>query len=304
MRLVASDIDGTILGHDGKISSRTIRAFHACRDAGIEVVFVTGRPPRWLYPLREQIGHSGIVICSNGAVVWDLEADKLISANALSIASVLEARRIIKQLRPDALFAAETLTGFHLEPGFIENETSELLAEFTPAWLDETLTADDAVVKFLAVTRSGTPDDFLARVQPAVAHLVETTHSAPRTALLEMSAPGINKAVTLAVYAASRGIEAAEVVAFGDMPNDVEMLRWAATVTRWPAAIRRRSAQPASRRPISTTTAWPRSSRQSSLPCGFSRPRTGPPCTASSAPAGRGCAPRQWPLFVNPRRVS
>ncbi|MEV8149300.1 HAD family hydrolase [Arthrobacter sp. NPDC080073] len=227
MRLVASDIDGTILGHDGKISSRTVRAFHACRDAGIEVVFVTGRPPRWLYPLREQIGHSGIVICSNGAVVWDLEADKLISANALSIGSVLEARRIIKQLRPDALFAAETLTGFHLEPGFIENETSELLAEFTPAWLDETLTGDDAVVKFLAVTRSGTPDDFLAKVQPAVAHLVETTHSAPRTALLEMSAPGINKAVTLAEYASSRGIDAAEVVAFGDMPNDVEMLRWA-----------------------------------------------------------------------------
>lgn len=227
MRLVASDIDGTILGHDGKISSRTISAFRACRDAGIEVVFVTGRPPRWLYPLREQIGHSGIVICSNGAVVWDLEADKLISANSLSIESVLEARRIIKQLRPDALFAAETLTGFHLEPGFIENQTSELLAEFTPAWLDETLTADDAVVKFLAVTRIGTPDDFLAKVQPAVAHLVETTHSAPRTALLEMSAPGINKAVTLAQYAASLGIEAADVVAFGDMPNDVEMLRWA-----------------------------------------------------------------------------
>lgn len=133
MRLVASDIDGTILGHDGKISPRTIRAFHACRDAGVELVFVTGRPPRWLHPLEEQLGHTGRVICSNGAVVWDLEADRLVSARTLAIHTVLEVRGIIKALRPAALFAAETLTGFHLEPGFIENESSELLAEFTPA---------------------------------------------------------------------------------------------------------------------------------------------------------------------------
>ncbi|WP_284979872.1 HAD family hydrolase [Arthrobacter sp. fls2-241-R2A-200] len=227
MRLVASDIDGTILGHDGKISDRTIKAFRACREAGVELVFVTGRPPRWLFPLQEQLGHSGIVICSNGAVVWDLQTGTALSSSALDVPSVLEARRIIKSLRPDALFAVETLTGFQLEPGFIENETSELLAEFTPAPLAETLAADDAVVKFLAVTRKGTPDAFLAEVQPAVAHLVSTTHSAPRTALLEMSVPGINKAVTLARYAESLGIDAADVVAFGDMPNDIEMLRWA-----------------------------------------------------------------------------
>ncbi|MEI2277611.1 HAD family hydrolase [Paenarthrobacter ilicis] len=227
MRLVASDIDGTILGHDGKISDRTIRAFQACRDAGVELVFVTGRPPRWLYPLQEQLGHSGIVICSNGAVVWDLETERALQSTALDAAAVFEARRIIKSLRPEALFAVETLTGFQLEPGFIENETSELLAQFTPKPLDETLTADDAVVKFLAVTRNATPDEFLAEVQPAVAHLVSTTHSAPRTALLEMSVPGINKAVTLAQYAESLGIEAADVIAFGDMPNDIEMLRWA-----------------------------------------------------------------------------
>jgi Cof subfamily protein (haloacid dehalogenase superfamily) len=227
MRLVASDIDGTILGHDGKISARTIKAFQDCRDAGVELVFVTGRPPRWLYPLQEQLGHSGIVICSNGAVVWNLATGKPISSTALDIPAVFEARRIIKSIRPDALFGAETLLGFHLEPGFIENETSELLAEFSPAPLEQTLTADDAVVKFLAITRQGTPDEFLAEVGPAVEHLVSTTHSAPRTALLEMSVPGINKAVTLAKYAESLGIEAADVVAFGDMPNDIEMLRWA-----------------------------------------------------------------------------
>ena len=242
MRLVASDIDGTILGHDGKISDRTVRAFHACRKAGVELVFVTGRPPRWLHPLEEQLGHTGTVICSNGAVVWDLEDNRLVSARALSLDSVLEIRRIIKGLRPTARFAAETLTGFHLEPGFIENGSSELLAEVTPAPLADTLSPDDAVVKFLAIVREGTPDSFLAEVKPAVRHLAAATHSSPGVSMLELSVPGVNKAVTLAEYAKSLGIDAADVVAFGDMPNDVEMLRWAghgyAMASGHPEAIR------------------------------------------------------------------
>ena len=242
MRLVASDIDGTILGHDGRISDRTVRAFHACRSAGVELVFVTGRPPRWLHPLEEQLGHTGTVICSNGAVVWDLEEDKVVSAQTMAIDDIFEIRRIIKSLRPTALFAAETLTGFHLEPGFIENGSSELLSEFTPAPLASTLTAEDAVVKFLAIVREGTADEFLAQVSPAVGNLASVTHSAPTVAMLELAVPGINKPVTLAEYAASLGIDASDVVAFGDMPNDIEMLRWAgqgyAMASGHPEAIR------------------------------------------------------------------
>jgi Cof subfamily protein (haloacid dehalogenase superfamily) len=242
MRLVASDIDGTILSHEGKISDRTVRAFHACRDAGVEVVFVTGRPPRWLHPLQDQLGHTGTVICSNGAVVWDLEADRMLSARALGLDAMFEVRRIIRRLRPSALFAAETLTGFHLEPGFLQDGSSRLLEEFKPAPLRSTLTAADSVVKFLAIVREGTADEFLAEVTPAVAHLAAATHSAPNMALLELSLPGVNKAVTLAEYAAALGIDASEVVAFGDMPNDIEMLRWAgagyAMASGHPEAIR------------------------------------------------------------------
>src|SRR6476661_7462446 len=100
MRLIASDMDGTILGHDGKINARTIAAFRAAAEAGVEIVFVTGRPPRWLDPLREQIGHTGTVICSNGAVVYDLVREKVISSHLLSRQVVLQARTIIKELVP------------------------------------------------------------------------------------------------------------------------------------------------------------------------------------------------------------
>lgn len=228
MRLVASDMDGTIVGHDGRISPRTVEAFQACLDAGVEVVFVTGRPPRWLDPLREQLGHRGTVICSNGAVTYNLEDEQVLSAHLLEHSNILAAREIILDLYPAASFAAETVDGFHIEHGFAEEGSVELLAGAVARPLAESLVGA-RVIKFLAREREVLPDRFLNTVRPAVEHLVTATHSAPSIALLEMSMPGINKSVTLAEFAASRGISQADVVAFGDMPNDVQMLNWAGT---------------------------------------------------------------------------
>ncbi|MCU1573026.1 MAG: family hydrolase [Micrococcaceae bacterium] len=227
MRLVASDMDGTIVGHDGKISARTVAAFQAAAEAGVEVVFVTGRPPRWLDPLRRQIGHTGSVICSNGAVVYDLAAEQVLSSHLLPASVVLDVRSRILQVAPGALFAVETLDGLLVEPGFLEPQSADLLGEFSPAPLPEALQADMEVVKFLAVARQGGADAFLGQVRPAVEGLLEVTHSAPTAPLLEMGPRGINKAVTLAAYADARGIGSEDVIAFGDMPNDIEMLKWA-----------------------------------------------------------------------------
>ncbi len=226
MRLVASDMDGTVVGHDGKMSERTIRAFRACVEAGVDVVFVTGRPPRWLQPLREQLGHTGTVICSNGALTYDLETERVLEARLLQPEDVYATRDIIRGLFPAATFAAETVSGFKIESGFGDAATSELLGGITAQPFEESLPGED-VVKFLAREKGISPDDFLGAVRPAVAHLVSTTHSAPSIALLEMAVTDINKSVALANYAAQRGIDAADVVAFGDMPNDVQMLGWA-----------------------------------------------------------------------------
>lgn len=227
MQLIASDIDGTILGHGGKISPRTVAAFQAALAAGVEVVFVTGRPPRWLDPLRDQMGHLGMVICSNGALVYDLAAEKVLSTKCLPTSDVLAARAAIKAVVPSATFAAETIDGLFLEPGFVSAEAPEALRRIEPQLLEESLRAEPGVLKLLAKTLDGSADDFLAKVRPAAAQWVDATHSAPEIALLEMSRVGVNKAATLSEFAASRGIAAAAVVAFGDMPNDVEMLGWA-----------------------------------------------------------------------------
>ena len=67
----------------------------------------------------------------------------------------------------------------------------------------------------------------LERAAPALSGVVEVTHSDANDSLLELSALGVTKGTTLANLAARWGIQQHEVVAFGDMPNDVEMLRWA-----------------------------------------------------------------------------
>lgn len=226
MRLIASDIDGTIADHHGHITPRTVSAFKAAAAAGIEIVFVTGRPPRWLDPIREQIGHTGTVICSNGAVTYSLEQESVISSHVLNWETVTKVRSIISELVPDSYFALEGLGGFHVEEGFYRNRTPahDLGAQF--GVLEEAM-AQSGIVKMLAATHTGSADLYLNTVAERLKPLVAATHSAPEIALLELGPLGVNKAVSLAEYTASLGIEAQDVIAFGDMPNDIEMLAWA-----------------------------------------------------------------------------
>ena len=141
--------------------------------------------------------------------------------------AVAEARGLILGLEPGARFAAETTRGLYLEPGFAGEREGRGLEGRVPGPFPMDTLAREGVVKFLARSHTGTAEGFLARVHPRVGHLVAVTHSAPDTALLEMARSDVNKAVALADFAAARGIDAADVVAFGDMPNDIEMLGWA-----------------------------------------------------------------------------
>lgn len=191
------------------------------------MVFVTGRPFRWLDPVRSAFGQLGTVICSNGALVYDLEAERVLEAKTLDTDAVLEVRQLILAREPGAVFAAETTQQLYLEPGFVEPDGLSRLdaAAFRP--FSAANLAGEGVVKLLAKTHAHTAEAFLDLVRPDIAHLVSVTHSAPDAALLEMARPDVNKAAALQVHARALGVDAAEVVAFGDMPNDVEMLAWA-----------------------------------------------------------------------------
>ncbi len=220
---MATDLDGTIVRSDGTISERTLAALVAVETAGSEVVFVTGRPPRWMDKVASVTGHHGLAICGNGAVVYDLRREQIVETYAMDASVARKVVALIKAEIPDVCFAVETATGFAHEPEYPPLER-DLSVVHEIASVENLL--DGPVLKLLARHTSLTPDEFLVQTRAAAGPYAEFTHSS-KIALVEISALGVSKATTLASFCARHGISADEVVAFGDMPNDLPMLAWA-----------------------------------------------------------------------------
>lgn len=222
-RLIATDLDGTLLRSDGTVSRRTVDTLRAAEDYGYLVVAATGRPPRWMRPVADELGHTGVAVCANGAVVYDLHSDEVVEFDALVRSTVLTVSEIVRDAVPDAHFAVETLGGFGAEPGYLPYDDD--LPYVTHKGPIDELAGDD-VVKLLVRHDTMGPDDLLAQVKTLAGDLVEVTHSS-KSALLEISATGVTKAATLARIAGRYGWQGEHAIAFGDMPNDLPMLAWA-----------------------------------------------------------------------------
>jgi hypothetical protein len=219
---VATDLDGTVVRRDGTVSRRMAAALAAVEDAGIRLVLVTGRPPRWLRDVADALGHRGLAICANGAFVFDLHEDRVVEQFLLSPDGASLAVRRIRAVLPAATFAVERAEGFAHAPDYRPRFATDAMQVYPV----EELVADP-VAKLLVRDETSTGDLMLAKVRPVLDGVVDVTHSNVNDCLLEVSAHGVSKAATLARVARQWGLSRNEVMAFGDMPNDVAMLRWA-----------------------------------------------------------------------------
>jgi HAD superfamily hydrolase (TIGR01484 family) len=223
--VIATDLDGTIVRSDGTISARTKAALATATDAGVLLVIATGRPPRWLPGIAEATGHHGLAICANGAIVFDLETDQVIDSRPLSAADVPVLIARLRAAVPGIAFALERVDGQFAHE-----------ADYHPRWEPEpaTIVGDldgtvlTAPVSKLLARREGMGSDELTELaRGAVDESVASLTHSSIDGLLEISALGVTKASTLAAVLAARGLGPEAVVAFGDMPNDLEMLLWA-----------------------------------------------------------------------------
>jgi Cof subfamily protein (haloacid dehalogenase superfamily) len=224
-KLIATDLDGTIVTHDGAISDRTVKAFTKARDLGVEVFFVTGRPPRWMPEIREAFGF-GSAICGNGAMLYDLMGDKVLEEWLIDIPEQFETVTRLRRSIPEVSFAVESHNYFHREKAYIprwdvglDNIGVHIIEEIIKA----------PALKMLArcSQQNLSSDEMLAIASKELEGLVTVTHSNPHDSLLEISALGVSKGATLARMAERLGITADECVTFGDNPNDFSMLAWA-----------------------------------------------------------------------------
>ncbi len=245
-RLIATDLDGTLVRGDGTVSARTRAALAAAEASGVGVLFVTARPPRWLGPLADVVGGHGRVICLGGAAVWDLDA-----ARPLDVAGFADddAAALVADLRaavPGIAFVLERVDGPVFDAAYRGVTAMEAIE---PGWLrprveDTFFNGAPPVGKLLALSQAdllaarkasmqtaprvstAAQEEFMAVVSEVVGSRAELAYSGGG-GLAELLAPGVSKASALARWCAHEGIDAAEVWAFGDMPNDLPMLRWA-----------------------------------------------------------------------------
>ncbi|MFJ6076094.1 HAD family hydrolase [Streptomyces sp. NPDC093065] len=231
-RLIATDLDGTLLRDDKSVSSRTVAALAAAEQAGIEVFFVTGRPARWMDVVSAHVHGHGLAICGNGAAVVDLHGGpgrhRFVKVRELPQENALDAVRLLREAAPGTVYAVEQTYGFHQEPAYpkLHMEDPDDLLPAEEILAPGGRAAAEPVLKILAFHPELDPDGFLTLARLALGDRANVTRSSP-SALLEISGPDVSKASTLALCCAERGISHEEVVAFGDMPNDVEMLTWA-----------------------------------------------------------------------------
>jgi Cof subfamily protein (haloacid dehalogenase superfamily) len=224
-KLIATDLDGTIVNHDGRISERTVTTFKRARDLGVEIFFVTGRPPRWMPEIREAFGF-GQAICGNGAMLYDLMGDKVLEEWLIDIDDQLETVIRLRKAIPRVSFAVESHSYFHREKAYIPRWDVGL-DNIGVERIEEVLKAPALKLLARCSQQELSSDQMLEIALRELDGLVTVTHSNPHDSLLEISAIGVSKGATLARMAERLGFTADDCVSFGDNPNDFSMLEWA-----------------------------------------------------------------------------
>jgi Cof subfamily protein (haloacid dehalogenase superfamily) len=214
-------MDGTLLRGDDTVSPDTVAELERWREDGVPVVLATGRPPRWMVGIREQLRH-GTAVCCNGAVLLDLESLTVLDEDALAPDVLRDVTAALRREQPDTWFAVEYGLEFRHEP--IYRPRWDVNAPGVAVATLEEMVAGPAA-KLLARHETLPRDDFMALVERVAGNRATVTNSST-DALAEISAPGVTKASGLAKVAAEHGVGPADVVVFGDMPNDIAAFEW------------------------------------------------------------------------------
>jgi hydroxymethylpyrimidine pyrophosphatase-like HAD family hydrolase len=224
-RLVALDLDGTTIHHDGTMSPAVREAVREVAESGVHVVIATGRAIVAAMPLVAHLGlEEGFVVCSNGAVTLELDPDepdgyRILETVTFDPAPALE---MLRGTWPDAVVAVEELgVGFRVSAPFPDGELEGVVRVVPWAEL-----SDSPATRVTFRSPTGTAADFVALVERIGLHGV--SYAVGFTAWLDINPEGVSKASALEQVRRRLGVEPAHTIAVGDQRNDVEMLHWAA----------------------------------------------------------------------------
>lgn len=217
-RMIALDVDGTLVDHDNVMSPAVRDAVLAMHASGVEVVISTGRAVPGVMNAAQKLGLDGYAIASNGALVMSHSPVEILHAVTFDASEAV--RRIVEQI-PEVLVAVEDIgVGFRVSEPF---PAGEITGSMTVQTLDELVAEPVTRVVIRAPERSS--DEFHRLVADLGLH--DTNYYVGYTAWLDIAPEGVSKASGLDVLCQRLEIDQADVLAIGDGNNDTEMLVWA-----------------------------------------------------------------------------
>ncbi|ORX59739.1 hypothetical protein DM01DRAFT_1405229 [Hesseltinella vesiculosa] len=236
IKLVASDLDGTLVTggyNEAALSERSIGVLKALEKQGVQIVLASGRPPRAMVPVLDLVDlDHPIALCCNGAIVLDHKEKNIKRSFAIEPEHVIKiVSEVKRELGDSVCFGVESGMRFRCEPGYARFRGADNMNHpyDTVASLEEF--ADEPVEKIVilhtswhAATLHGHLDQHVFN-DASWKDVLHNTYSNPF--FIEISATGVSKGATLAQIAQDMSVPREQIIAFGDMPNDIQMLQFA-----------------------------------------------------------------------------
>ncbi|MBI1375771.1 MAG: Cof-type HAD-IIB family hydrolase [Phycisphaera sp.] len=224
--LVAIDLDGTLLRSDKQLTKRTATAIKQCVQRGVQIVLASARPPRAVKQIYKVLGLDTLTIHYNGAMIYDMHAEKHIYHRALDPQLALQMIRTAQQIVPGVVSVVEVLNKWYTDRAD-PRSTDETALSRKPDYvgpLNEQI-INEPVTKLMLLA---TPAAIL-EIRAAFEELfpLRYTFAASDDYLVQVMQIGVDKATALKFVSELYGVEQKKVMAIGDAPNDIKMLQWA-----------------------------------------------------------------------------
>lgn len=226
LKVIATDLDRTLLGPGGTITPRALAALTAARAHGMATVAViTARPHRAFEVWTWAASVFDAVICAGGTAIWDPAAGAVTVEHTVDPAAAAKAAATLRAALPRFRFAIETGYDIVAEPGYTKRD-SVMDRRRTCSALEDVFASNGPLLKLLAHVEGGRVDDLVQTAAAIDLDRVRLWEAGSRDQI-ELGPVGVDKGSSLAAWCRSRGIEAEQVVAFSDAPADAPMLAWA-----------------------------------------------------------------------------
>jgi len=222
-KLIAFDLDGTLLRSDKTISKRTLEQIRKLEQKNVKIVICTGRPIRSVLPIINDYSLFGLSISYNGAYIYDSGKSEEVKFFGMQKETVCSTIASVKSMFPQAMAAIELRKGWYTEADYyhFRKLRSELMSE--PNGIGKlTDFIDEKVLKLLFRHPTKNSKELAKALVNLNVHGTWSFES-----LLEVSGKNVTKANALRWLAAKNKINPIDIAAFGDQNNDKEMLSWA-----------------------------------------------------------------------------